>query len=199
MEKMSVVNLMILGFLIERPMSAYDMAQIVDGHIVGQLMKISAPAIYKNVKQLHQDGFVTMETVKAGEMPEKKVYTVTPAGQQYFRNLMEHYAASVTDYYFEFNAFLLNLDKVDKATGLALLEKLRVQIEQLLGWVVEHEQHARAMRVFFPGLALIKQTRMVVTALAEWIREVIVEYQEADEMGKHLLDHQTPAPYHPQQ
>jgi DNA-binding PadR family transcriptional regulator len=199
MEKMSVVNLMILGFLMERPMSAYEMAQVVDGQLIGELMKISAPAIYKNVKQLSQDGDVTVETVKAGEMPEKKVYTITAAGQQYFHTLMEHYAGTVMDYYFEFNAMLLNLDKVDKATGLALLGQLRAQLEQAHGWVVEHEQHARAMHAFFPGLAMVKQARMVMGTLVEWVHETIAEYQATEEMGRSLLDHHPPSSFQAQQ
>jgi DNA-binding PadR family transcriptional regulator len=199
MEKMSVVNLMILGFLLERPLSAYDMVQVVDGQLIGQLMKISAPAIYKNVKQLHQDGFVTAETVKTGEMPEKKVYTLTVAGQAYFHKLMEHYATAVSDYYFEFNAFLLNLDKVDKAIGLTMLEQLRTQLEQAHRWVTEHEQHVRALHIFFPGQAMVKQARMVMGTLVAWIQEVIVEYQATEDLGKPLLDHHPPPPFQSQQ
>ena len=50
--KMSPVNLLIMGLLMDRSLSAYDLAQIVETQIFGRLVKISSPAVYKNVKEL---------------------------------------------------------------------------------------------------------------------------------------------------
>jgi DNA-binding PadR family transcriptional regulator len=184
MEKISVVNLLVMGLLIERPMSAYDIAQVVDNQIIGRLVKVSSPAVYKNIRELHRSGCLEAEKVKAGEMPEKKVYSVTEVGRAYFFSLMEYYSSSVSNYYFDFNTFLINIDKVDRERGMKMLENLRDQFYKWKTWIVEHEQEARARNVYFGGRAVIKQYRMMTYALIAWVEEVIEEYRHTEDLGK---------------
>ena len=184
-EKLSIVNLLIMGLLIDRPMSAYEIARIIETQIIGRLIKVSVPAVYKNVKELHQAGYLGVEKRKTGETPDKKIYSVTEDGKTYFLKLMEHYSSSVSNYYLDFNVFLINLDKMDKETGLRMLENLRNQFYQLKSWIVNHEQEARAKNIYFPGRAIIKQHRMVIYTLIAWIEEVIEEYRQTENLGKH--------------
>jgi len=184
-EKLSIVNLLIMGLLIDRPMSAYEIVRIIETQIIGRLIKVSAPAVYKNVKELHQAGYLGVEKRKTGETPDKKIYSVTEDGKTYFLKLMEHYSSSVSNYYLDFNVFLINLDKMDKETGLRMLENLRNQFYQLKSWIVNHEQEARAKNIYFPGRAIIKQHRMVIYTLIAWIEEVIEEYRQTENLGKH--------------
>lgn len=184
-EKLSIVNLLIMGLLIDRPMGAYEIARIIETQIIGRLIKVSAPAVYKNIKELHQAGYLGVEKKKTGETPDKKVYSVTEDGKAYFLKLMEHYSSSVSNYYFDFNVFLINLDKVDKETGLRMLESLHNQFYQLKSWIVNHEQEARAKNIYFPGKAIIKQHRMMIYTLIAWIEEVIEEYRQTENLGKH--------------
>jgi len=185
LEKLSAVNLLILGILMERPMSAYEIARIVETQHIGRLVKISAPAVYKNIRELHKVGYLEAKKTKAGEMPEKKVYSVTQNGKAYFLRLMDYYSSNLSNYYFDFNAFLANIDKVDKQTGLKMLEHLRDQFYQLKTWIVSHEQEARERQVYFAGKAIIKQYRMMAYTLIAWIEEVIEEYRQTEELGKY--------------
>jgi len=183
--KMSSVNLLIMGLLMDRPQSAYDIAQIVETQVVGRLVKISTPAIYKNIKQLHKAGYLEVEKVRSGEMPEKKIYTVTEGGQRYFLTLMEFFSGHFTNFYFDFNTFLINLEKVDRVSGLKMLEGLRDQFYEMKAWIVRHEQEARAKNIFFAGRAIIKQYRMMAYTLIAWIEEVIEEYRLTEDLGKY--------------
>ena len=184
-EKLSIVNLLIMGLLIDRPMSAYEITRIIETQIIGRLVKVSAPAVYKNIKELHQAGYLGVEKKRTGETPDKKVYSVTEDGKAYFLKLMEHYSSSVSSYYLDFNVFLINLDKMDKETGLRMLENLRNQFYQLKSWIVNHEQEARVNSIYFPGRAIIKQYRMMIYTLIAWIEEVIEEYRQTENLGKH--------------
>lgn len=188
MERMSAGNLIILGLLLDKPMSAYEMAHIIDSQVIGRLIKISSPTVYKNIKNLYKKGYLTAEVVKEGEMPEKKVYSVTDEGKAYFLKLMEHYSGHLTDHYFEFNAFLMNLDKADKHTGLEMLGNLKAQFCKIQEWIVPHEKEAKAMNVFFAGQAIIKQYRMIIFTLIAWIDEVIEEYREEPDLGKYSFE-----------
>ncbi len=187
--KMSPVNLWIMGLLIERPLSAYDIARILETDIIGNLLKVSVPAVYKNVKELHRAGYLDVERTRTGEMPEKKVYSVTESGKEYFLRLMEYFSGNVSAFYFEFNTFLANIDKVDKETGMKMLENLRDQLYGMKTGVVAHEQEARERNVDFAGRAIIKQYRMVIYALIAWIEEVIEEGRHEEVLGGHRRPH----------
>jgi DNA-binding PadR family transcriptional regulator len=185
MGKLSAVNLWIMGLLVDHPLGAYDIARIVETDVIGRLLKVSVPAVYKNIKELQRAGYLEMERTRTGEMPEKKVYSVTESGKAYFLKLMDYYSSNLLDYYFEFNTFLANLDKVDKETGLKMLENLRDQFYRIKAWIVAHEQEARARSAPFAAMAIIKQYRMIDYTLIAWIEEVIDEYSQTDEIGAH--------------
>jgi DNA-binding PadR family transcriptional regulator len=177
------------------PMSAYDIARIVETDIIGRLLKVSAPAVYKNIKELQRAGYLEVERTRTGEMPEKKVYSVTESGNAYFVKLMAHFSGSLPEYYFEFNTFLANLDKVDKESGLEMLGNLRDQFYRMKTWIVAHEQEARARNVHFAGKAIIKQYRMVIYTLIQWVEEVIDEYRETERIEGHRPSERIPPPF----
>ncbi len=187
MEKMSAANLIILGLLLNKPMSAYEIAQIIETQVIGMLIKISSPTVYKNIKILHKEGCLTAEVVKEGEMPEKKVYTVTEEGKAYFFKLMEYYSLHFQRPVYEFNALLMNIDKVDKETGLKMLENIKEHFCRAKTWIVQHEQEADK-KMFFAGRAIVKQYRMLFTTLVDWIEETIEEYRQEKEPGKYEID-----------
>ena len=188
MEKWSAANLIILGLLMEKPMSAYEMAHIIDSQIIGHLIKISPPTVYKNIKALHEKGRLTAETIREGEQPEKKIYAVTEKGKEHFLQLMGYFSSKLTPFFLESNAFLLNIDKLDKRRGLKMLQNLKKHIEDVQGWIKRHEREAGEKGIFFAGLAIIKQHRMMLDSLATWIDEVIEDYQKTKKPGAYSVD-----------
>ncbi len=188
MAKMSSANLIVLGLLLDKPMSAYKIAQIIENQVIGQMVKISSPTVYKNIKLLEKEGYLSMERVKEGEMPEKKVYTVTEEGKGYFFTLMEHYSRHFERPVYEYDAFLVNLDKVDKATGLKQLQNMREHFYVTKQWIYQHYEEAQKSAVFFAGKAIIKRYKMMFAMLTEWIDDTIDEYQHVKEMGKYSTE-----------
>ncbi len=189
MAKMSSADLIILGLLMDKPMSAYEIAQIIENQVIGTLIKISSPTVYKNIKLLHKEGYLSMETVQESEMPPKKVYTVTPEGREHFQQLMEHYSQHFEPPAYEYNAFLLNIDKVDKQTGLRLLENLRQHFVHAQKWIAAHHQEvAESGHVFFAGRAIVKQYHMHMTTFVEWIDDTIEAYKQEQHLGRYTVD-----------
>ena len=70
------IEIMILGALIERPMSAYEMDKTLEERNVRRWIRISSPSVYRNVIRLCDEGYADGVVVKEGEMPEKTVYTI---------------------------------------------------------------------------------------------------------------------------
>ncbi|MDP4094514.1 MAG: PadR family transcriptional regulator [Bacillota bacterium] len=173
---MSTVDLMLLGHLMKAPMNAYEMKKNLEFANISRWVKISTPSVYKNLVKLNEKGFLDSKTVKEGEMPEKTVYTINEKGKEYFRKLMQRYSESVGNIYFDFNAVIANLDKVDKDTGLQMLNKLQEQffiLQKIMERNVESKQD-----IPYIGMSIIKLYEGLFNLLYNWSDDLKKEYSK---------------------
>ncbi len=124
----SAVDLMLLGSLMDCPMNAYELKKRMEDANVKDWVKISSPAIYKNLVRLHRRGYLDAEVVREGEMPEKTVYTVNEEGRRHFRRLMEAFAGMPGSVYIDFTAFISNLRHLEKPEAERMLKELQEQL-----------------------------------------------------------------------
>jgi DNA-binding PadR family transcriptional regulator len=164
---MSSINLLILGFLLDRDWSAYELAQFIQSNEIDQLVKVSAPAIYRNMVNMADQNYLAMRVVKEGEMPEKKVYTITKDGRAYHARLLKEIAAQPVNYFFDFNTVIANLGGIPHLEGLELINSIHDGLQtkgrflqEALG---EHENSPPVVRL------LIKQHQMLNQTLLEWL------------------------------
>ncbi len=179
---MSTIDLIILGILLVNPMNAYELTRFIDDKQVGRLIKISKPAIYKCCKRLFKAGYLDGETVREGEMPEKVIYSVNKKGKDRFYELMEHFSGNINPFYFEFNSFLWNIDRLEKTKALEMLENLKAQLQELKDWIIQHEKE-ESSNIAFSARMIIKQYRMMVITLVTWIEETIEDYKREHKIG----------------
>lgn len=173
----SSVDLIILGFLSDRAMNAYELTNLIMAKQIGRFLKISAPAIYKNCKRLHADNYLDAKVVKDGDQPEKVVYSLTPLGKKQFYDLMNHFSSNFTPFYLDCNAFIWNIDKMEKKQGLEMLGKLH---DELLGsktWITQHEKE-QLKNMTFASRLIVKQYRMMINTLLDWIEDTVVDYKK---------------------
>jgi len=173
---MSTIDLIILGILLENPMNAYGLTHFIDDKQVGRLLKISKPAVYKCCKRLFKAECLDGETVREGELPEKVIYSVNQKGRDRFYELMERFSGNVTPFYFEFNCFVWNIDKVEKTKALEMLKNLKVQLLGIKNWIKQHEKEIPS-NISFAARAIIKQYRMMIITLITWVEETIYDYK----------------------
>lgn len=119
------IETMILGALIERPMSAYEMDKTMEERHIRRWIRISSPSVYRNVIRLCDEGFADGVVVKEGEMPEKTVYTITDKGRKRFVELMREAASLPARVDFGFLPVLANISLVDEETGRELIGELK--------------------------------------------------------------------------
>lgn len=176
MSYLSAINLVLLGFLIDESMSAYDLDKLIARDNIKEMVKISTPAVYKNLLKLNENGYLAAQIIKEGEMPEKTVYRVTDLGRQYFMELMYKYAGEKVKINFDLNALIINLNKIDKDKALRMLENIRngfyFQQKTLA------EQLLSAQMAPITGRAVIRQSQLVNQALINWIEELIQEFRK---------------------
>jgi PadR family transcriptional regulator AphA len=74
----------ILGYLTYQPFSGYDLKKIFD-HSVRHFWYADQSQIYRTLARLTEQGWAGVEVVEQTERPDRKVYSITPAGQAELR------------------------------------------------------------------------------------------------------------------
>ncbi len=158
----------------DESMSAYDLDKLIERDQIKEMVKISTPAVYKNLLKLNENGYLTAQTVKEGEMPEKTIYRITGRGRQYFMELMYKYASERIKINFDFNALLINLDKMEKDKALRMLENIRNGFYYQQKTLAEQVLSSRFMPL--TGRTVFRQFQLVNQSLIDWIEELIQQY-----------------------
>jgi len=171
---MSTINLFLLGFIRERPRSAYEMANFIEDHNIPRMIKISAPAVYKNLIKLSREGYLETEKVKEGEMPEKTIYSITEKGQEFFYQLLEEYSRKQVKFHFDFNSVIISLDKIEKSEAEHYLRNLREEFYDRKKLIEKNMDLLKDIPT--EGRAIIRQFYMINNTLIEWLEEFMEEY-----------------------
>ena len=174
---MSVIDLVILGFLLQEPRNAYALAQMVEQRQLERLLKISRAVVYKSCKRLSSANLLKGKIVRESEAPEKILYSVNTKGKKHFYDLMQHFSSRINPFHFESNSFIWNLYHCEYDQGLAMLENLKLELTTLLDWIYVHEKEDVATATFCVRM-VVKQYRMVLVAMVSWVNETIDEYIE---------------------
>lgn len=173
---MSSINLMILGLMQNRPWSPYEVIQFVESQSIKYWIKISAPAIYRNMREMAKKGYIVGKPVKKGNMPEKTVYSITDEGKAYFLELMDQFSSRPKIIHFDYSAFIAHLDMVDRPTGLRMLKNLKKKFhrerERLNPFLSSLENYPLGAR------ATITHFQVVFDALIQWIEGLIEEFEK---------------------
>lgn len=164
---MSVIDLIVLGILMERPQSAYDIQKDVNGHHFSRWVKVSVPSIYKKALQLSKQGYLQGKPAKEGKFAEKTVYSITETGKAYFEQLMDAYSRRHVPLLFDFNVVITNLNKLEREKALRLVGNLRASITAS----AQSNEEFSAQYPDIPqvGRAVFDQQRLLYGALLEWL------------------------------
>ena len=171
--KTSAIDLIILGLLHNEPMSAYDLSKLQG---IYELVKISKPAIYKNVHRLNEKGFLKSSVAKIGRMPEKAIYTITENGKKHLLILMEQCVAGPIKFHFDFNAFILMIMVQPKEKAISLLSGLRHKLEENLSYL--EKSSSQFSNLPFPIGSLASQHITLNKTLITWLQDFEVEFEK---------------------
>jgi len=164
---MSSIDLVILGIVLEKPQSAYDIQKDVEYHNLSRWTKISVPSIYKKVLQLKEKGYLQSETVKGNKFAEKAVYAITDKGKTYFEQLMDTYANQQVPLLFDFNVVIANLNKMEKDKALNLVMQLRGSITASAQ--ISDEYAVNYADIPLVGRTIFEQQKLLYQSLLEWL------------------------------
>ena len=164
---MSSIDLVILGIVLEKPQSAYDIQKDVEHHHFPRWTKVSTPSIYRKVLQLNEKGYLRSNIIKGDRFADKAVYSITDKGRKYFSELMEFFASQPIPLLFDFNVVVTNLSKIDLDNALNLIAHLRSAISQSLQNVNEYASEFANIPI--GGLSIFYQQQLLYQSLLKWL------------------------------
>ena len=162
---MATIDLIVLGILKKEPMGAYDIQKLVEYRNISKWVKISTPSIYKKAIQLEEKGFIKGEIVKEGKMPEKAVYSLTE-----FVKLMMETASKPIHFFLDFNAVIVNLDKLPPESQQSCIASIEENIEILKTYLEENlREKENDPEIPKTGMAVLQQQIVLADAIEKWI------------------------------
>lgn len=164
---MSSIDLIILGIVLEKPQSAYDIQKDVEYHNLSKWTKISVPSIYRKVLQLKEKGYLESKIVKGNKFADKSIYYITEKGKEYFNELMSSYASQSVPLLFDFNVVIANLNKVSADEAIKLIFQLRNSIQTSAKAIEDYSiQYAD---IPLTGRTIFEQQKLLYNSLLEWL------------------------------
>lgn len=176
------IDLIILGMLIEKPQSAYEIQKDIEYHHFDRWSRISVPSIYKKVIQLEAKGLLKSTVVQGSKLSNKAVYHITEAGIEHFHKLMTELSLTEPLILFDFNILIANITKLPVAQGLKLILNLKEKVSDALQSYKNWEEEFRDIP--FNGRAIISQQVSVYLTLIEWLDNFEQQFLQRENLGE---------------
>jgi DNA-binding PadR family transcriptional regulator len=112
----------------------YQLNEFIE-HNLARVTDMKKPTAYVLLERLEQSGAITARLEQEGNRPPRKVYAITPQGEQLFVKLLSETLAAATPYVIAGDIGLMFLDALPLAEALTLLrrrlEAVREQVAAL--------------------------------------------------------------------
>ena len=142
----------LLGFLARGDLTGYELKHLME-RSVGFFFGASYGSIYPALKDLEGAGLVRSRRVVQSERPNKKVYTITPEGEAYFRRTLGEPPASDT-FRSEFLMHLFFGHHHEPERLLKLVRRYREEHEQMIGRLEEVREEFREVATPYQMMCL---------------------------------------------
>lgn len=169
-------KILLLGLLRQHEMHGYQLNELIEAHF-GTSWQLTKPTAYRLLQKMTEDGWITFQAIQEGKRPTKRIYSITPQGEQEFQNLLRK---SLAHYEPIENRNLISLVFVDALPldeVLSLLEsrgKMLAKVLKSTQTSVEKHEHGHF------GLLLENQIRHLSLEL-EWLKEVVNHLKAAQQ------------------
>ena len=160
-----MIELAVLGLLKDRPMHGYQLSREL-GDSLGGLWRVSYGSLYPTLRRLERDGAIESEAGDVRGARRKKVYRITPRGEDLFLELLQETPQDTQTEDARFRMRFAFFRYLPPETRIRLLERRRQALQDRLGTLAES---LRAGRTDDYGRALIEHTRSVTGSDIAWL------------------------------
>jgi len=168
---MTNAELAILGLVAERPRHGYEIEQVIEERGMREWTEVGFSSIYYLLKKLERKGLVEGQLAEAERGLARKVYRVTPAGEEALRAGVLDALAVPRRCYPPLQLGLANLPGVPAAESLDALWQYRDALSARL-------EHVRTRREILQPLpdqvdAMFDYSTTMIEAERQWIERFI--------------------------
>ena len=155
-----MTRLMVLGLLRTKPMSGYDLQQLLQISEADKWAEILPGSIYHALKKMDKEGLVKVAKVESTGHRSKAIYEVTDQGEEEYRKLLiESFRVSSVTLPVQLYTGLSMLNLPDHQTEPGFVaEAIEVQIQELMSKKVEMEAGQKTKAEFMEENELTKLT-----------------------------------------
>ena len=170
----SPLAMMVLALLVEEPMHAYRMQQLIREREKQDVVNVAQRnSIYQTIERLRRDELIRVaETRREEGRPERIVYALTPAGRRTLDGWLAEALATPAREFPEFPAALSFLSILPPEEAARRLDQRADAIEARL-----REREAALAGVRLPRLFLIEDEYQLTVLRAEldWVRRLVAD------------------------
>ena len=141
-------RLLLLGLLRQKEMHGYRLNEFIDRflHVCSDLKK---PTAYYLLSKMAEEGLVAESTLREGHYPERKVYSITPAGEEQFLALLRENLAGFERLRYPGDIGLAFLHELPAEERGALLTERRERLAAQLAALEAMPPHGGSLDLIF--------------------------------------------------
>ncbi|HEX9035465.1 MAG TPA: helix-turn-helix transcriptional regulator [Ktedonobacterales bacterium] len=138
--------LLLLGILRGQSQHGYQINELIERDLA-HVTDMKKPTAYALLDRLEQSGAISVHTEREGARPPRKVYAITPAGEERFLTLLRANLAAADRDASPSDIGLMFLDALPRAEALALLRQRLAQLNEQIAVYARSPQHGLGLGI----------------------------------------------------
>lgn len=185
-------NTFMLGLIANAPCNPYDIVARFEYNKLLYILSIPESTIYGNIRTMCKKGYIQYETRQDGNMPAKKMYTITESGFEELKASVAHYLSS---YSYDWGGFSVSLLLMHHFTKEELLQFLNKRKDSILELLKERECAYRFVEAMqskgscIPNLACSFHVASVVREELNVVNAVISMVERVSDWPQNVFDY----------
>lgn len=159
-------ELLLLGLLRQGAMHGYQLHDFIERNLAF-CTDLKKPTAYALLDKMQANGWVVVREAREGNRPYKRVYSLTPAGEEAFQRLLRENLGAFISAKTGSDIGLAFIDALPKAEALQLLNQRRAAVSAQLAKFEAVPQHQGSYQL------LIDHQLHYLRSELQWLDEVI--------------------------
>ncbi|MGD8406362.1 MAG: PadR family transcriptional regulator [Anaerolineales bacterium] len=164
-------KLLLLGLLRRQEMHGYQLHEFIDQNLA-LCTDLKKPTAYYLLDKMDADGWLITETEQEGNRPPRRIYRLTPKGEEAFQRLLRENLAHYDPVNFPGDMGLAFLDSLDADEALTLLTQQKQELETRLQEIQDVPVHQGSLQLVF------SHQKRHLQAELDWLADVIAGIEQ---------------------
>lgn len=169
---------LLLGIIYEKPLNAYEITKLLAYMNIKWWFNVSDSTVYATLKNMEKRGFIEGTIEKTGNMPDKKVYSLTETGEN---ELKETIKKSILNFSYDTNIFTIAafvMDILETKEKKRLLENRLDILQSYLAGISRQDNEAWKQEVSDFHVANLERMIEIVQAEISGTKKLLSVIEE---------------------